>query len=62
MVKGKWFERGSLLVLLGTVLWSTNAPFFKILQVDSYVAIFIRATIAGIILLPALRLRQTSMS
>lgn len=58
MVKGKWFERGSLLVLLGTVLWSTNAPFFKILQVDSYVAIFIRATIAGIILLPALRLRQ----
>ena len=46
---------GPLLVLLGSALWSTNAPFFKILQVDSFLAIFIRASIAGLLLLPCLR-------
>ena len=48
----------SLFILLGAVLWSTNAPFFKILQVDAYLAVFIRASIAGVILLPTLRPRQ----
>ena len=48
-------RKGSLLVFLGAVLWSTNAPFFKILQVDSYLAIAIRAAIAGILCLPSLR-------
>ena len=42
-------------MFLGAVLWSTNAPFFKILQVDSYLAIVIRAAIAGILCLPSLR-------
>ena len=49
---------GPLLILIGAALWSTNAPFFKILQVDSYLAIFIRASIAGLLLLPCLRPRQ----
>ena len=49
---------GPLLVFMGAALWSTNAPFFKILQVDSYLAIFIRAAIAGLILLPTLRPRR----
>lgn len=54
-VMGKRNTYGPLLVLLGAILWSTNAPFIKVLQVDSYLTIFLRAAIAGLILLPALR-------
>lgn len=50
--------QGPLLVLLGAMLWSTNAPFLKVLQLDSYLVIFLRATIAGIVLLPTLQLRK----
>ena len=57
-MKAKPVNYGPILVLAGAALWSTNAPFFKILQVDAYLAIFIRAMIAGILLLPTLRPKQ----
>ena len=57
-MKRKQINYGPLFVFLGAALWSTNAPFFKILHVDSYLAISIRAAIAGVLLLPTLRPKQ----
>lgn len=51
-------RRGPLLVFLGAALWSTNAPFFKLLHVDAYLAVCLRSAFAGLALLPALRWRQ----
>ncbi len=65
LASGKWKKMkkhlhidGAWLVFFGAVLWSTNAPFIKWLTVDSFLLCGMRAGIAGIVLLPALRLKK----
>jgi len=48
-------QTGPLLVFLGALFWSLNAPLVKFLQVDPFLMCGLRAVIAGIVLLPFLR-------
>jgi drug/metabolite transporter (DMT)-like permease len=49
---------GGMLVFLGALFWSLNAPLVKFLQLDPYLMCGLRAIIAGIALSPFIRLRQ----
>jgi drug/metabolite transporter (DMT)-like permease len=49
---------GSLLVFLGAVFWSLNAPIVQFLSVDPFLLCGLRALIAGVVLIPFIRLRQ----
>lgn len=49
---------GGMLVFLGALFWSLNAPLVKFLQLDPYLMCGLRALIAGIALAPFLRPRQ----
>lgn len=58
MLKGKL--SGSLLVFLGAVCWSLNAPLVKFVQqdLDPFLVCGLRSLLAGIVLLPFLRPRK----
>ena len=49
---------GSLLVFLGAVLWSLNAPLVRCIALDGVVLCAMRSLIASVALLPIARLRQ----
>jgi len=49
---------GGMLVFLGALFWSLNAPLVKFLQVDAYLLCGLRALIAGIALAPFIRPKQ----
>lgn len=49
---------GSMLVFLGAVFWSLNAPLVKFLGLDPYMMCGLRAIIAGIALSPFIRPKQ----
>lgn len=49
---------GSILVFLGAVFWSLNAPLVKFLTADPLLICGLRSLIAGVALLPFLRLKQ----
>jgi drug/metabolite transporter (DMT)-like permease len=49
---------GAWLVFLGALLWSTNAPLIKWLTMDAFLLSGMRALVAGLLLLPALRPRK----
>ena len=53
---------GSLLVFLGAVLWSLNAPLVRCIELDGVVLCAMRSLIAGVALLPIARLRQVRWS
>lgn len=46
---------GGMLVFLGALFWSLNAPLVKFLQIDPYLMCGLRSLIAGIVLAPFLR-------
>ncbi|MBQ4576104.1 MAG: DMT family transporter [Firmicutes bacterium] len=46
---------GGMLVFLGALFWSLNAPLVKFINVDALLTAGCRATIAGVVLLPFLR-------
>lgn len=46
---------GGVLVFLGALFWSLNAPLVKFLQIDPYLMCGLRSLIAGIVLLPFFR-------
>ena len=46
---------GGMLVFLGALFWSLNAPLVKFLQIDPYLMCGLRSLIAGIALLPFFR-------
>lgn len=49
---------GGMLVFLGALFWSLNAPLVKFLQIDAYLLCGLRALIAGIALAPFIRPKQ----
>ena len=49
---------GEVIVFLGVVLWSLNAPLVKFIQVDSVLVCGMRSAIAGAVLLPFLRVKK----
>jgi len=49
---------GSMLVFLGALFWSLNAPLVKFLDVDSFLLCGLRSLIAGVVLLPFIRRKQ----
>lgn len=49
---------GSIFVFLGAVFWSLNAPLVKFLTADPLLVCGLRSLIAGIALLPFLRLKR----
>ena len=49
---------GGTLVFLGALFWSLNAPLVKFLDIDPYLMCGLRALIAGIALIPFLRLKK----
>lgn len=49
---------GSVLVFLGAVFWSLNAPLVKFLTADPLLICGIRSLIAGIALMPFIRLKR----
>lgn len=49
---------GTLLVFLGAVFWSLNAPLVKFLTADSLLICGLRSIIAGITLMPFIRWRR----
>lgn len=55
----KTFKRfGEVIVFLGVVLWSLNAPLVKAIQVDSFLVCGVRSAIASVTLLPFLRVKK----
>lgn len=46
---------GGMLVFLGALFWSLNAPLVKFLSIDPYLMCGLRSLIAGIVLAPFLR-------
>lgn len=54
----KRFLSGSMLVFLGALFWSLNAPLVKFLDVDSFLLCGLRSLIAGVVLLPFIRPKQ----
>lgn len=53
---------GEMLVFLGAVFWSLNAPLVKFIQMDPLLLTGSRSLIAGISLLPFLRIRKLNLS
>ena len=53
---------GEMIVFLGVVLWSLNAPLVKFIQVDSVLVCGMRSAIAGVALLPFLRVKKLNWS
>ena len=51
----KKYVSGGMLVFLGALFWSLNAPLVKFLQVDPYLMCGLRSLIAGIALAPFIR-------
>lgn len=49
---------GVIMVLLAALLWSSNAPFVRWISLDAYTVAGVRSLIAGVVLLPFLRLRK----
>lgn len=49
---------GGMLVFLGALFWSLNAPLVKFLQIDPYLMCGLRSLIAGIALAPFIRPKQ----
>lgn len=49
---------GSVLVFLGAVFWSLNAPFIKFLTADPLLICGVRSLIAGLVLMPFIRLKR----
>ena len=49
---------GSMLVFLGALFWSLNAPLVKFLDIDSFLLCGMRSLIAGVVLLPFIRPKQ----
>lgn len=47
---------GGMLVFLGALFWSLNSPLIKFLEVDALLTCGFRSVIAGLVLLPFLRL------
>jgi len=54
--------RGMLFVLIAAVLWSTGGLFIKRIPVDPLTIVCLRAAIAGIVLLPLVRLKEIRFS
>lgn len=50
--------KGTLLVLLAAVCWSINSPIVKYLTLDPFLICGLRSLIAGLALLPFLRIRE----
>ena len=46
---------GGMLVFLGALFWSLNAPLIKFIEVDALLVCGFRSVIAGLFLLPFLR-------
>ena len=53
---------GVLMVLGAALLWSSNAPFVRWISLDAVTVAGIRSTIAAIVLLPFLRLKQIKLN
>lgn len=53
---------GEMIIFLGVVLWSLNAPLVKFIQVDSVLVCGMRSDIAGVALLPFLRVKKLNWS
>lgn len=53
---------GSVLVFLGAVLWSLNAPLIKFVDLDSLSVLAMRSAIAAAALLPIARIRKLRWS
>lgn len=53
---------GSLIVFLGALCWSLNAPIIKFLPLDSLLICALRSLIAALALAPFVRLRQIKWS
>ena len=56
------YLKGGFLVFLGAFFWSFNAPIVRILQTDPLFVVGIRSVIAGIVLLPFLRIKKLNWS
>lgn len=56
MRKFRYF--GELIVFLGVLFWSLNAPLIKFIQLDSLFVCGMRSAIAGIVLMPFLRIKR----
>lgn len=50
--------KGTLFVLLAAVCWSINSPIVKYLTLNPFLICGLRSLIAGIALLPFLRIRE----
>lgn len=53
---------GELLVFLGALFWSLNAPLIKFIELDALLTCGMRSVIAGLFLLPFLRLRKLNIT
>lgn len=51
--------KGTLFVLLAAVCWSINSPIVKYLTLNPFLICGLRSLIAGIALLPFLRIRKS---
>lgn len=58
MTMSKIRNSGTLLVFLGAVFWSLNAPLVKFLTADSLLICGLRSIIAGITLMPFIRWKR----
>lgn len=57
---GKFRHSGELIVFLGVLCWSLNAPLIKFIQLDSLFVCGMRSAVAAAVLLPFLRIKKLS--
>ena len=60
MVMSNIRNSGTILVFLGAVFWSLNAPLVKFLTADPLLICGLRSIIAGITLMPFIRWKPVS--
>ena len=61
-MKKKITLSGGMLVFLGALCWSLNSPLIKFIEVDALFTCGFRSLIAGLSLLPFLRIKKLNWS
>ena len=54
--------KGIIMVLIAALLWSSNAPFVRWISLDAFSVAGVRGLVAGVVLLPFLRLKRISFN